>query len=232
MKSRVFAALAASVILSASAVAAPITYSFITGPQAFATGNGVGILPTGLTASGTFTYDSAAPYIQPGNNGAGRVYAGAITNFSINIGSFSASDTFGYGFAANDLYYVRQADGTFLPQARDLLEFYAGPTGGVWNSNDLYGREVARIRFYWNEGYVNTPDFMNDELLPGELPSGLYAGLSFDLGPSLGGNNQPPFSGVIGLSNFRVTRVPEPQTLALLMVGMLALAFVRRRAAR
>ena len=212
--------------LASAASAVPVTYNFYTGTQSLAYGTGVGLLPAGVTVSGSFTYDADAPFLTSGFNGAGSIYQ-SITNFSMSVGGYSAFDAVGYNVAANDLYYTTLSTGTVVPRYDDLIELYAGPTGGSWSSFSVGGHELARVRLFWLENLLGATDFLSSEGLPAVLPS-FQGRLALDFGPIVPGGFPPGIVWFDGLYAAPVT-VPEPGTLALAVFGLAMLGVASRK---
>lgn len=219
---------------SPAAFATPVTYSFTSGSSAF--GNvtdpvvaaALAALGSGAVASGTFTYDAAAPFNSNNSDGSSVFGTPAALSFfglSGTLGSNSFSDPRGGVTVANNLTIGGR------PNADEVLLF-ADPTsaGGPFHNFvgfDLGGTQVVDVRLFWITGNPGVPtDFLSSQTPPGTLPS-FSATIAFDLAsttnPSLISTSSVFFNGVT------VTPVPEPQTWTLMVAGLVLVGAIARR---
>jgi len=218
-----------------TAFAAPVTYSLTTsaalpfgsGPS----GNTLAGLLSGLSVSGTFTYDSAAAATGTLADGE-TLYGGANSPNYHLVGSvgglFSFSDPRGFMDVGNDKPI------SIFPSA-DILQIQADPGNpavGVHNISgfSLDSFTLFNLRMFWLSGQSTPeliPDFLTNQDLPSVLPA-FHGRLALDFIET--GNPTGPQSGVFfdGLAVAPVT-VPEPATYALLPVGLGLLGFMARR---
>jgi hypothetical protein len=234
------AVIAASVSLGFAtyAYAVPVNYQFTTGPV---TGVSTFLGPnqaaldalSGLSVTGTFTYDSDVP--QSGTTNGPIVfgqsdYAGALSNFSASVGGFTVTAPSGVGSVANEGY-----SNPVLPGGSDFFQIgLAQPVSGF--TLGAVNLVAVGTRLFWIENSTgNTLDFLNDNSLPTTLPTSTGR-LAVDFLPV----NATPgdFSGLnfAFFENLQVTAapvsVPEPSAWALLALSSVALLIVapRRRA--
>jgi hypothetical protein len=236
---RLFSLAVLSLGAAHQAGAIPVTYEFSTGPifsAASFAGPNPGLLNafSGLTVSGSFTYDSDVPQTSTTNGPIvfGQLnYLNAITDFEATIGAFSiAQSGEGGGSVANEGFN----------NTSDFFQAGAFSDGIVLADLSL---RLINARFFWVEGQflqgATTPiqDFLNDSSLPATLPSfaGRF-GLDF-LSTTLPQDNPAAFNFAL-FDGFVATPAPitvaEPGILSLIVGGGLALLFVatRRRALR
>ncbi|MEE8306674.1 MAG: PEP-CTERM sorting domain-containing protein, partial [Gammaproteobacteria bacterium] len=200
-----------------AAQAIPVSYSFTTDTarQIGFPGNPDSTLLEGLLAafsvSGTFHYDSDGPFLVDLGAGilAGSSVYRAMSNLSGSVGGYSFSDPVGLGIVGDERFNAQN----------DFLGLHAD--GNIQNlvGFDLAGFSLTNVRLFWIETLVQSaPDFLEGQSLPGTLPN--FGGrLALDFG-----------SGArVFFENLRVQQVPEPGTLALLVVGLLGISVRRRR---
>jgi hypothetical protein len=216
--------------------AIPVNYEFSTGPAWGAfnlTGSAnpslLGAL-TGLTVSGSFTYDSETPLSSTVDGPfvvGQRNYLGAFSNFAATVGAFSiAQSGEGSGQVANE---------GFVASSSDFFQLSTFSDGMVLTDLSL---ALVNARLFWIEGQLMQgaitpiPDFLNDSNLPGAPPS--FAGrlaldfLSLTLPPeNPAALNFAFFDGLVVRA--APTAVAEPGILSLILIGGLALLFVATR---
>lgn len=254
---KLLGAAATVLMLIGTASAAPVTYSFSTGPSTFGGGTTAGpFMPSlfaGSGASGTFTFDSESPFV--GLNPAGAAVYGGSTPvigiapsfsalsgfvrstagnqnfFDTNGPTVVANDNFaGFGFSNADAF-ILQADSALF---RNLVGF------------ELDGFRLMNVFMLWIEGMGATtdpffpgftsanggpqiPDFLTSQDLLGAPPS--FAGrLWFDFVKA----DDPSLTTFAFFNQLQVspmTSVPEPQTYSLLLtgLGLFGLAMLRKK---
>jgi hypothetical protein len=217
-------ALAAMLAISPVA-AAPVRYSFATGPSSVST-VGAPVFDAGAFVSGEIDYDAEAPQTGPGNMPGTFVHLLASGGLSATVQGFGISDGLGSavvgddqtntlppGYDSADLL-VLSAESPALPP--DLAGFV------------LNGFRLVNVRLFWIEGLSGAPDFLSSPTLPAVLPS--FAGrLALDFVPVTGGPTGFVFFEGLVARPLTVS-TPEPGSLALLVVGLAVLAARRRPA--
>lgn len=196
----------------------PITYSFSTDNASFGAPTLFPFLD-GLSVTGTFDYDADTPLssIVPGGPVAGTaVYLFSTADLQGSVGAWSFSDPLGRTLVGDDTF----------PGPRDFLRLVADPplgSGGTFGliGFDIDGFSLVNVRMTWLEG---TTDFLSDQNLPGVLPS-FQGQLALDFTPT----DDPGLLSSVFFDGFTVTQVPEPATFGLLGLGLMGLAFSRRR---
>jgi hypothetical protein len=222
--------------LPSSAMATPVTYAFTTGITSYSAPSAAFTALSGLSVSGSFTYDTDGALI--GSSTTGALYQG-ITSLSGTVGGYSFSDSSGLIAVQNDGYTppTPTAGAPF-----DLLQLSADPGLGLSGSYNLQGFTVsgltlANVRLFWIENIPGTSDFLDSNNLPPALPT--YSGrLSLDFAPSPYSpvDGQPSLTGPAlsivffdGLNVSPVTAVPLPASLPLFASGLLGVMFAKRR---
>jgi hypothetical protein len=213
------AVLLSGLYLIAPASAAPIHYTFTSGPLTSATGTGIGLFGADAYVTGSFTYDPDGAYLSTGTNGAGSVYTG-FDNLVGEVAGHSFSDAASYTIVNDEIFFVQNSPTTATPVFRDLLNLGAGPLGEPFFGFSIDSQALYRVRLIWAEGLLGTPDFLSGNGLPSELPN--FAGrVDLDFGPLSDFGSQ---AGVVSFNNLVVTSVPEPATWMLMALGLLAFA--------
>jgi hypothetical protein len=260
LMSRVFAGLVVAGLLMGESFAAPITYTFSTGPlQPFSNtfnldGPGattpadvaatlsLNAMLAGTSLIGTFTYDPATP-LSSILVGRGSSYVASMTDLSATIvgGSLAGrtiTDPRGQTIVNDgDLPCM-----TCLPL--DILQIHAEPGNrfnlGILNIDDTLGLtlgvqayEVFNFRMFWNEMQAVPEvigDFLNSNALPNPLPS-INGRLALDIikVPANPLSTANPTQSIMFFDNLRVTALPEPDTLAIIGIGLAGLGFSRRK---
>jgi len=208
--------------LCATASAAPINFSFTSGPLTNATGTGVGLFGPDAYVTGSFTYDPNGAYVGAGTNGAGSVYMG-FDNLVGQVGGYNFSDAASVSIVNDELFFVQNSPTNYTPVSRDLLNLGSGPLGEPFFGFSIADQALYRVRLIWAEGLLGAPDFLNSNGLPSDLPH--FAGrVDLDFGPLSDFGSQ---AGVVSFNNLTLTRVPEPASWTLLGLGLLALVMTR-----
>ena len=235
------AAVASFLMLAVNAsFAAPVTYSFSTGVNAFGGPSVAGapfLTPSLLNggAFGTFTYDSSAllgvvsadgSFIYRGS--APQSATGFVTstsNLAGTVGGLNFSDLAGSTNVGND---------TFLPtggsQKVDFFQLAFEPSlTSTFPHNlsgfSLDGFTLVNVRMFWIEGQAvpeTIGDFLTNQDLPGVLPS-FHGRMAFDFVQTTNPSGPMSFVFFDGLSVHSVASIPEPQTYALLVAGIVLL---------
>jgi len=219
-----YLALLAALLWSTSANAVPISYHFVTDNSPFGD-PGLSLIFSGLSVSGSFIYDSDTPATGtvPGGPVAGStIYLGSTSDLDGSVGAFSFSDPIGRAIVGDDRFL---GSNDFFQLSADPLINSGAPPGAF----GLIGFEVAgftlvNVRMNWIEGQLGISDFLSDQNLPGVLPS-FQGRLAFDFTPT----QDPGVLSSVFFNGLRVEQVPEPGTLALLVVGLLGLGFSRSK---
>jgi len=229
----------ASLALATSAHAVPVNYQFTTGPVttvvSFQGPNQAAFdLLSGLSVSGSFTYDSDVP--QSGSTNGPFVfgqsdYTGALSNFSASLGSFTIAAPSGIGSVADEGF------SNPVPPNSDFFQLgILQPVSGF----TLSGVNLVAVgtRLFWIENNTgNTQDFLSSNALPTAPPTSTGR-LAIDFLPVDAAPGD--FSGLnfAFFENLQVSAapvsVPEPGTWALLALSSIALLIVgaRRRSRR
>lgn len=221
---------AAAILLQAAGVsiAAPVTYSFSTGANPFASPNVADLFGSGSFVSGTFEYDPLAPFTTTVPGGASLYgiqnispsFPSSYANLSGTVAGFTFSDARGTTVVGNETFTQGATNVDFLQLNTQSTTPIVGFSVG--------GYTLANVRMFWIEGQQTPgtiPDFLSDQSLPGVLP-GFHGRLALDFVPT--GNPSGPQSYVFydGLS---VAPVPEPETYAMLLAGLGLLGLTARR---
>lgn len=214
-------------------MSAPVTYSFSTSSSPFGTSPIADLFVDNAIVSGTFEYDSQAPFVQ--DVGTGLSYGGHnqttgnVASFSDLLGEVSGrtfSDPRGVVIVGNDR----------LPALLDSLALSADPSITSTSPRNLIGFTIGdftlvNVRFFWLEGQAVPElisDFLGDEALPGTLPT-FNGRLAFDFIQT--GATPTALAGSVFFDGLIVSAMPvsEPETLALLLSGLGSLALLSRR---
>jgi hypothetical protein len=228
---------------ASTAFAIPVAYNFTTDTTAYFTLSDGSVVPlpdnpllaslSGHAVTGSFFYDADAPVsftvpagfptIFPNNVGS-TIHDAALTHLLGSINGTTFSDGIGSAHIGNETWNA-------LPNPPgDFLQLTGLTTDRV---NDFLGDSVnglalVNARLFWIEyqPYPQVaPDFVSGPGLRSALPS--FAGrVALDF--TLAGSTITLFR-----DNLIVTRAPtavsEPESLAMLLVGLAALAVARRR---
>ena len=239
-KLTVAGALGTMALLAGPAVAAPVSYTFTTGPASFSP------LPSlfATSISGSFVYDSAAPLLTTATNANftnAFVYASTTPSGTFPYSGMTAtiaggglivpltiSDPRGSSTVSNDGFV--SPPGT--PQ-QDFMSLDADPFGPTGNHNisgfSVDGYTLWNMRMFWGEFTLGS-DFLNNQDLPSTLPDG-PARLALDFIP-VGSEPTTPTTFVF-YDNVTVTptiaAIPEPETYAMLLAGLGVMAWLARR---
>lgn len=216
------------------AMSAPVTYSFSTSESPFGTSPIASLFSSDAVVSGTFNYDSQAPFIQ--DVGTGLSYGGhtpgpgKAASFSELFGAVAGmtfSDERGVAIVGNDR----------PPGLLDSLALSADPSLTSTSPHNLIGFTIGgftlvNVRLFWLENQMVPgliSDFLDDETLPAALPT-FNGRLALDF-IQTGTSPTSPAGFVFfdGLTVTAATPVSEPETFALLLSGLGSLAFCTRR---
>jgi hypothetical protein len=234
--------IAASTAITTGGFAAPVQYSFSTGATAFggpSTPGGpspsVSLFDGG--ASGSFTYDSAALFVQ--TTADGSLYRGftpssvtgsptSLSGLSGSVAGRAFSDVSGATLVGND---------SFLPFGAstrvDIFQLLFDPSLSSTSVHNFTGFNIdgfslIGVRMFWIEGQNLISDFLSTpDLLP--APPSFSGRLAFDF-IQTGTPAATSFVFFDGLQ-LRQAAIPEPATLALFGIGLAGLGFSRRKRA-
>lgn len=260
VRHQVLAAVAAILLPAINpSLAAPVSYTFTTGPTDFAgvalgssPGTIVPTLPLFGGAAGSFLWDSAGSFVQTNPDGS-SAYAGftspsitgltpSVSGLSASIGGFAFSDPVGSTSVWND----KTPPGFFGTAANsDALILAFDPpaiNGGTFTRNlsgfDVDGWHLISARMLWIEGLdmtfeANSPGTgpIADFLSDQSLPGTLPA-FSGRLWLEFQNNADPSQFSFVFYNNLQVhptAPIPEPETYAMLLAGLGLLGFEIRR---
>ncbi|AOF84755.1 PEP-CTERM -sorting domain protein [Hydrogenophaga sp. RAC07] len=218
--------------------AAPVTYSFSTSASPFGTTSIAGLFSSDAVISGTFDFDSAAPFIQDvgtglsyGGHNATTGNAASFSELSGSVSGLSFSDKRGVVIVGND----RSPAPGAVPV--DSLALSADPSLTSTSPRNLVGFTIGdytlvNVRLFWLEDQ-SVPDlitdFLDNEALPATLPT-FDGRMALDFVRT--GTTTTSLAGSVffdGLNVDASTPVSEPETLALLLTGLGSMVFCSRR---
>jgi hypothetical protein len=235
--------------LAATAVlATPVTYTFSTTPGGYGAtvSDGLIALLGSGPVTGSFSYDadaafygdSAALGFSPGyaiylGNSAGHL---AFSALSGQLGALAFSDVVGTAEVSNEnIEYQGDVMVLSAETSPKVGEVVAPPASQY--PRQLQGFTVGHykldnVRFLWGES-GGSPDFLSGQTLPASLlPTGGFVLLDFvSADDPLNSANDPNYRHTVffkGLT-LQAAPVPEPHSLSLLAVGLVALAWRARR---
>lgn len=239
-------------LVSGTISAAPILYSFTTGPalpfagsfpsnstnQAVA--NTLVPLFAGSSVSGTFLYDGAATFNSTASDG-GSLYGVAppagVRSFYQFEAQLSGGTVSGSTITDPGGFVVVSNDQPSL-SGNDRLQYFVDSSFAASAFRNSVGFTVGQfsffnLRMFWFEGQSVPefiPDFLNDQSLPGAPPS-FHGRLAIDMVQTTNPSG-PQY--VLFFDSLRVTAVPvsEPGALALFLVGLGAAASKLKRRRR
>jgi hypothetical protein len=221
--SRNFLLALAALSATVPAGAAPVRYVFETGPFAFSSGNAPVFQVNSLVA-GEIDYDAAAAQTVPGPGGI-FVHNFGSSGLSATVQGFDINDPFGSAVVGDEQTLTRPPGF----QTADLLVLAA--EGQTLPTNiigfELNGFRLVNVRLFWIEGLLGAPDFLSSSTLPATLPA--FAGrLALDFVPVTGGSTGFAFFDGLRVKP-KFVPTPEPGSLALLLLGLVALLSNRGR---
>lgn len=231
--------------LSGAAAAQPVTYNFSTGPNLF------GSLPSliGSSVVGSFMYDASTPLTftttAPSNPVNASIYGGFLgsdglphssyTNITATVlggtlgaTSFTFSDPRGQTTVSNE--------GLVSPPGsppQDLLSVDIEPFGAAGIHNlvspfSVDGFRLWNMRIFWSES-ITGGEIVGSQSLPSSLPTG-SARLSLDFLPvNVAAGTPTTFVFYDNVQVTAVSPIPEPETYAMMVVGLALLGFQARR---
>lgn len=238
--------------------AAPVSYSFSTGPTAFAS-SALPVSFSGLVggASGTFFYDAAAHLAVTNADGSSSYFGFTPPNVNGQPPSLSAlsatvgfqpplafSDPNGSTTVWNDTTGNSFFGATPNSDAL-ILSFDPPAANGNTLPRNLSGFELAGWRIYsvrmlWIESLAMTnefgpsnngtptADFLNSQALPGVLPA-----FSGRLWLEFQNTATPSLTSFVFFNNLQVhpavAAIPEPESYAMLLAGLALMGMVARR---
>jgi hypothetical protein len=241
----VFASICIAVAFaSAPAMAAPVSYSFVTSNGPLGSPEISGLLGSSAYVVGTFKYDASAPAtgtaLEYGYGSAvayGRPYF-SYFDISGSVSGLNFSDPWGSSVVGNDM-----TDYPGRPAGQDWLGLNAdrGPNAGAnvrdpsapydFRGFSIGGYTLVNMRMFWFEGINGLPDFLTTTALPAELPK-LHARLALDFvrtDDPTNLANAPYYSNGVFFDGIQVTPVPEPETYAMMLAGLGLLGVAARR---
>lgn len=226
-----------ALLLAPATFAAPVTYTFTTGPAST-------VLPLTHpfllpllpgTGSGRFDYDSAAPVLATPFNGLG------FTNGSIYRALSSLTGTVGsLAFSDPDSGLVLVSDDGFVgagpPDPSDTVVFVAQSTAEPFTLNgfSVSGGNgtfvLVNVRMFWLEDIAyGTADFLSNQDLPAEPPSvNGFLALDFVREQELANPTAQRLFAFFPLQSISPVQVPAPAGL-LFALGVFGLALRRSR---
>lgn len=206
----------------APAWAVPVTYTYTTDVASLG-GNvpELSALFAGLSVSGTFVYDSETPLTVTQPTGV-EIYLGAVTAWTGTVGPYAFSDADGLSLAlsGDDAF-------DFGGTLSDIFLFSMGaPGAGAAAGFSAGGFTLDNVRMFWIENLLPAvPDFIAGGGLL-DSPPGFGGRLALDFGTIERDGFTLPVN--VFFDNLRVSRVPEPGSILLLLSGLLLLGFRRR----
>lgn len=249
---------AVSMLFAGAAWAQPVTYSFSTGVAspngaAFSTaGASIGTDQFSLAASlaamfqgtsvrGSFSYNSGVPAFSTTSDGS-VIYAGnpvssymglsaAVSGGTIGTG-FSFSDPRGFVQVGNDTLATQAPPGSPVPPRVDIFQMYADTqlTTGTHNISgfSINGFNLYNARLFWIERQTTPeliPDLFDTSALP-SAPPAIHGRMALDF---IQGTDATRQYSVFYDSVAVAAPIPEPETYAMLLVGLGLLGLHARR---
>lgn len=234
-------------LATAGAQAAPITYSFTTGPVV---GSGtpalVALLGVDSTVSGQFTYYSDTPLTGNtaalGLGGNAQLYAYSVKDISGAVNGHAFSDaTGGIALSNNNPQPYPYLD--TLQVGADLAPAEGSnivPTTVPRNlvTFDIGEYRLNNVRLMFLSGVGGAADFLNDANLPAQLPTEITGRLALDFvlaSDPTNAANSPYYNRTVFFDGLKLTQaspVPEPSSAALALVALASMGVVARRLRR
>jgi hypothetical protein len=203
-----YLAAAVSLAIASVACAAPVTYNF-SGALSYIAPDLASEFALGQIFSGSFTYESSTPDSNPASTQGG--YDNAILHFSVSLGSATWTTT-----AGPSIIGIQDLDS---PDAIVLIAYDAtGPSVAGFSAHNLFMQFVTHL----------DPAAVQGDGLPTSIPPlTAFTGKDFQL--SFTGCPQVGCAVAGGLTSLTLIAVPEPGTLALVLLGAVPALLVRRR---
>ena len=207
-----------SVFAGLNANAVPITFEFTATVNSGVPADLTGTFSSGQLVSGSYTFESTAPDVDPGSAIFGTYENVSSYSFSIAAASYSGSASPGTGTQSARITAGNGESGsdTYRVVAFEPVETVSGA--------DVGGLSLISAILFMSDP---TETAFSDDSLPLTPPSlGDFAVGEFILGFSDGQTNADLVSTLTSL-RIRPTGVPEPGAFALLTVGLLGIGVAR-----
>ena len=217
--------------------------NFTPTPDDFAVANTLASMVQGTSVTGTFDYDPSTPLFQTNADGS-VIYAAAPNGSFMNLsGTVSGgalpvstfSDIRGFATVGNETYRLPACQGC-PPSSYDIFQLTADSQSPTGTNRHIVPFSVGdftlyNARLFWIEGQQTpneVPDLFDSNALPSTLPV-MTGRLALDF--TLNGDATRQYAVFYdGLTVASVAApIPEPETYAMLTVGLALLGFQARR---